>query len=237
MDLSLAFLTGFLSSLHCAGMCGPLVLAYSSQSGNRNPFSPRMLLSHLFYNGGRILSYGFVGAVMGFIGGSVGTLRGVGFWFSGIAGLATIGFGMFVLRGAPLLPLGETRDRGDGKKSIVGTFLGLYRASFGGLIARNTFESKFYVGLLTPLLPCGLLYGMLMRSAGTESAMEGGLIMVAFGLGIVPSLIAAGILGSFLGSTTRRWADRVAAITLMIMGASLVWRAVMAGLGSGGHGM
>ena len=233
MDLSLALLTGFLSSLHCAGMCGPLVLAYSSQPGRIASTVVRSTVSHLLYNLGRILAYGIAGGILGLVGGTVGALRGVGAVFSGLTGVATIVFALYVLRGGSFVPLGgETDVRGIGKR-----LLGLYRASFGALIAKGSLESKFYIGLLTPLLPCGLLYGMLVRSAGAGSVAEGAMMMVAFGAGIVPALGAAGVVGSFLNATTRRWADSIAALLLLLMGVSLVWRAVMAGIMEGGHAM
>ncbi len=236
MDLSLAFMTGFLSSLHCAGMCGPLVLAYTTSGGGQSTSILRSLTSHLIYNSGRVISYGLVGGILGFIGGSVGALQGAGFWFSGIAGSATILFGLYVLRAGSMTPLGGTSDTAAGGK-VVSFLLRLYRSSFGALIAKGTMETRFYVGLMTPLLPCGLLYGMLMRSAGSASAVEGATIMVAFGLGIVPSLVTAGFAGSLLSARTRRWADTVAAVLLILMGASLIWRAVMAGLGENSGAM
>jgi len=168
MDLTLALLTGFLSSLHCAGMCGPLVLAYASHSGSVRTTLIRSITSHVVYNTGRILSYGFVGGILGYVGGSVGALRGIGTWFSGTAGIGTILFALYLLRGGSFVPIGGLEEPG----GIARRLLRLYQASFGGLISKGSLESKFYVGFLTPLLPCGLLYGMLIRSSGAGNALE-----------------------------------------------------------------
>ena len=233
MDLTFAFITGFLSSLHCAGMCGPLVLAYASREEQDRPSVLHSIISHLSYNTGRILSYGFVGGLLGLVGGSVGALKGFGSAFSALVGAGTVVFGIHVLRGGSFLPIGNTIPSG----RIGEKILEWYRASFGALIAKGSHESKFYIGTLTPLLPCGLLYGMLMRSAGASSAVEGAMMMIAFGAGIVPALVTAGMLGSLLNAKTRQWADSIAALLLILMGVSLVWRAFGAGLLGGSHVM
>lgn len=231
MDISLAFITGLLSSLHCAGMCGPLVLAYSAVDARNESEGGRYLLSHLIYNAGRILSYAIVGAALGLVGGSVSTLRGVGFWFSFLAGILTIAFGLVAFRRG--FSFGDSPSAGSsaGASRMLERVLSVYRKSFGALISRGGLESKFYIGLLTPLLPCGLLYGMFIRSAGTGDPVEGALMMAAFGAGIVPALIGAGLVATYLSGRVRSWAERIAALMLVLMGASLIWRALMAGMG------
>lgn len=64
--LALVFVTGLLTGIHCIAMCGSLVLSYVA--GGMQDKRQVFLLQHLVYNGSRILSYGLVGAALGFPG-------------------------------------------------------------------------------------------------------------------------------------------------------------------------
>jgi sulfite exporter TauE/SafE len=66
------------------------------------------------------------------------------------------------------------------------------------------------------LVPCGLVYGMLPIALFSGSAAAGAAIMLAFGLGTLPNLVAAG----FVASRARPWLAsrrvRCAAAALLI---------------------
>jgi sulfite exporter TauE/SafE len=67
MIFGAAFLLGFLGSMHCVGMCGPIVLAIPIN--NKNKISP--YISNILYNFGRVITYSFLGLIFGFIGQSL----------------------------------------------------------------------------------------------------------------------------------------------------------------------
>jgi hypothetical protein len=193
------------------------------------------LAAHLVYNAGRVLSYAVVGALVGMAGRGVMMIQGVAHWFSLVAGALLIIAGIVLLRVIPFARVDESIPLFTFSRSILQR---MYRASFRVFFAVPRLESKFYLGLLTPLLPCGLLYSMFLKAAETGSALEGGAVMALFGLGIVPSLILTGYATSVLGEKLRRWGDRIAAVTIILMGLILLIR----GLGlplpwaGGGHG-
>ena len=111
-----------------------------------------------------------------------------------------------------------------------------YRVVYGSLIAQKGLESKFYIGLLTPLLPCGLLYSMFLKAASSASILDGALIMACFGAGIVPALVVTGFASSYFGNRLRVWGDKLAAITVLLMGIVLLVRALGVHVpGMGGH--
>lgn len=234
MDYSLSFLAGLFGSLHCVGMCGAIVLAYSSQGMSASVSKISTLVSHLTYNAGRVLSYAIVGALLGAVGKGVMMIHGVAEWFSLVVGALLIVAGVILLRVIPFVRIDESVPFIESGRSL---FRRLYKASFGALVALPKLESKFYIGLLTPLLPCGLLYSMFLKAAEAGSALEGGLMMALFGLGIVPALVVTGYVSSFLGEKLRRWGDKLAAMTIIVMGLMLLTR----GLGiplpwmGGGH--
>ena len=68
--------------------------------------------------------------------------------------------------------------------------------------------SRYALGLVLGLLPCGLLYGALAAAGGTASALGGATAMAAFALGTVPALIAVGWVGLIVRRRLRgvtRW--------------------------------
>jgi sulfite exporter TauE/SafE len=224
-DYGLAFLTGLVGSMHCVGMCGAIVLAYSTQGIKGNGRPPHRLLSHFSYNAGRVLSYALAGAVLGFLGHGLAAIQGVGYWFSLISGILLIILGLLLTRVVPgfafLTELSLTQKTSN-------LFFKMYRASFGVLVTSPGLEAKFYIGFLTPLLPCGLLYSMFVKAASTGSGIAGAMTMLSFGLGIVPALVIVGMASSFFTERLRVWGDKIAAAAVILMGVMLVLRALAA---------
>lgn len=204
-------------------MCGAIVIAYSTQGIAQGTSRISTFAAHLTYNGGRVLSYVVVGALFGFAGQGMTTLQGIGYWFSLVVGTCLVLAGLVLLKLVPTVRFSETVDLTGAARNVVER---IYRASFGILIAMPKLESKFYLGLLTPLLPCGLLYSMFLKAAGTSNPLEAATMMLLFGLGIVPALVLTGMVGSYVGERVRRWGDRIAAVTILFMGVSLVLRSL-----------
>ena len=224
MDIALVFLTGFFGSMHCVGMCGAIVAAYSTQSGERLKTDRwYALANHLSYNTGRILSYIAVGAVLGAVGGSFGGLKIAAEWFSTFVGALLIAAGVWMLRIIPGMGFAGEISFDAEKKSPL---LNLYTRTYGLLLQSHTLESKFYIGLLTPLLPCGLLYSAFIMAAASGGAVNGAVIMALFGSGIVPSLVVVGFVSTFFKLRLRLWGDKLAAVTILLMGVMMLLRGV-----------
>jgi sulfite exporter TauE/SafE len=219
MDYWLSFLAGFFGSMHCVGMCGAIVLAYSTQDTIRD-FKPLSTLpAHLVYNIGRVAAYTFVGGIFGFIGGGITSLKVVAQGFTLVMGFILLIIGILSLKIFPQLQLaGEDTSKADRKK----LHLVLYKNIFGKLIGSQTIESKFYIGLFTPLLPCGLSYAMFLKAASTASFVSGAMVTFFFGLGIAPALLVAGIASSFFGYRLRKIGDKLATITIILMGMMMI---------------
>jgi cytochrome c biogenesis protein CcdA len=99
-------------------------------------------------------------------------------------------------------------------------------AGFRALLGARGLGEVFLAGLFTGLLPCGLLYGMLALAASTRDVVQGLVAMVAFGLGTVPAMAAAGLGGSLLGLAARRRLHSVAAWCLVLTGLISIARGV-----------
>jgi hypothetical protein len=220
-DFVLVLVLGFVSSLHCVAMCGPIVLAYSI-SGNTNPDARRpMLAAHLAYNAGRTVTYMLLGALAGLAGSAMGFVARLAGWQNVTAIIAGVAM---VLAGVALLGFGPGRSgwRGFALPSRL-------LAPVGKLISSHSLSSKFMLGLMLGFLPCGLVYAALMKAVGSAAPLAGALDLLAFGLGTSVALIAVGVGSSALTKRVARWGTALSAITVMAMGAVLILRGALAG--------
>lgn len=221
--LWLAVVTGFLSSLHCIGMCGPIVVGYVSQRpvqismpGGATSTVARVsaIVPQLVYNLGRVISYSMIGALAGFLGATTLISLNIQDVVSIVLGSTMILFALGQLGIFRRLLIRVEKKEG---KGIITNFLsGITRS--GGL------DSRFILGLMTPLLPCGLLYGMAMVAAATLSPITGATTMAAFAIGSIPALVATGLLSGVLGSRIRLFGTRFAVLLLIIMGILTIGR-------------
>lgn len=219
-DLSLVLTFGFVSSLHCIQMCGPIVLSYSV-AANTAVGRRSFLGLHLAYNAGRSFTYMLLGMIAGLAGGAmgwVGQLAGFQNVAAIIAGTAMVLTGIAMFGFAP----GLQDWRGF---ALPARFL----RPAGKLIASPRPTAKFTLGLLMGFLPCGLIYAALMKAIGTASPLEGALTMLAFALGTSVALVVVGLGSSAATVKLARWGTTVSAITVLIMGLVLIGRGAFAG--------
>ncbi len=214
IEYGLIFVAGLLASMHCLGMCGPIVLAYSVTGKNgREKGSAGAWELHAAYNGGRIFSYAILGALAGLAGLTFSSLNVVTEIVAIVAGIIMLlaGLSMF-----GLLPL-PTQLLPENASSVLRQ---LHRA----LLLKRTIVSKFSLGLLTPLLPCGILYAMIAKAATVGSVAGGAFTLAVFGAGMAPALGLMGSFSSFFSLRLRKGAQQLAAATIALMGVILILR-------------
>jgi sulfite exporter TauE/SafE len=183
MSFLTPFLIGLFSSIHCLAMCGGLCGLFCK---NRPKLS-----SHLIINFGRITTYTILGLIFaGIVQGL--TLRvplaEIGFWVRSLLGLVLIFLGLRILLNKSSL-----------HSYFENNFIWLKAKKHLHKVTNlNSPSSDYIKGLLWGLIPCGLLYGVLIAAATTNNLWSGGLFMLAFGLGTLPSmLVAAGVFQNF----------------------------------------
>ena len=230
VDTSLiaAFLVGLLGGVHCVGMCGGIVGALciglkptsdpSLQQSTRSAFP--FLLS---YNTGRITSYTVAGMLMGGIG-----------WL-----------------GSHLLDIYAVQKT---LEIVAATFmlaLGLYIAGWWRVLANverlggkviwrrlepigrrfmpvTTLKQAFLLGLVWGWLPCGLVYSVIIWTISTQSPLEGGLLMLSFGLGTLPNLLLMGVFASTLNQFIQQaWVRQVAGLLIMAFAGVMFYRGLI----------
>jgi hypothetical protein len=210
LEFSLVLSLGLVSGLHCLGMCGPIVLAYGLPlaKGQR-------MRAHLSYHAGRILTYMMLGALAGAAGGALGLLGRMAGLATGariFAGAAMIVAGLLL---AGLIPSRGLARSGSRFSRMVGRLL-------------RPGNNKFFLGLALGFLPCGLVYAALLKAMESAGALSGALTMLAFGLGTSAALLSMGAVSSLAGAWLGRWSNRLAPGFIMLAGAILLWRGLMA---------
>lgn len=185
------FLVGLLSGVHCLGMCGSLVGILTTQlptNSTRWPF-------HLAYNSGRLVSYAVAGALVGAVGQAGLLLRDV----------VPIQHLLFALSSFMLIALGLYLAGWWGMVRHIEKWGGWLwqriQPLTRGLFPVTTPWRALLLGTLWGWLPCGLVYSVLITALASGHAESGALIMLAFGLGTLPNLLAIG----FFWESIKRW--------------------------------
>jgi len=218
-DFYLVLAFGFVSSLHCVQMCGPIVLTYSV-AANTAAARRSLLALHLAYNCGRTLTYMLLGALAGLAGGAmgfVGRLAGVENTAALVAGIAMVIAGLALLGSSPIF-------KGWRGFALPSRFL----RPVGKLISSRSPGSKFALGLLMGFLPCGLVYAALMKAIGAATPVGGALTLLAFSIGTSVALVVVGLGSSVATRKLARWGTTVSAVTVTAMGILLIVRGAMA---------
>ena len=200
---------------HCIGMCGGIVIAYSSTKIDGKSTKASQAIAHIIYSAGRITTYVMFGAVFGAIGGVVS--------FNNIAnGILTILAGIFMIL-AGLSLVGKLSFLTNLEHSFSGSRW--YQEAFRTVLRSKSLYSFYILGLLNGLLPCGLVYFFAVTAASTGSALWGAFVMLVFGLSTVPALFSLGMFaGIFSKSSLRKTMMSLAAIVVLFYGLYTVYR-------------
>jgi uncharacterized protein len=218
MEFLIAVLIASLvGSLHCVGMCGPLV---AFAVGDSRAGKTSKIWLHVAYHGGRLLTYAFVGGVCGILGAAVdrgGARLGCQRAAALLAGAMMIAVGAAALFRAIGVRLPHI--------SLPGPILRLILAGQRAALALGPLLRALCIGLLTAFLPCGWLYLFASYAAGTGTPLWGAMFMIAFWLGTVPALLLAGAGVQVLARVLGRRQPLVTSLAIVMLGvATLVFR-------------
>jgi len=225
-EFSAIFVLGLISSLHCVQMCGPIVLSYSlplAKAGRRQ----QMLVAHGAYTLGRITTYSALGAIAGVAGGGLNLVSHL----AGVANGARICAGLALIVAAVLIS-GVVPQSGLVQIAPVRGFSRVV----GRILLSPQPLSKLHLGLVLGFLPCGLVYAALLKAVETGTAAGGALTMLAFGIGTASTLTSFGIVSSVAGVRVGRWGNALAAASVALMGAFLLWRGFAGPMSHAHHG-
>ncbi len=207
--------TGFAVGFgHCIGMCGPIVVSLSLNLKDKN-----LLLPHLLYNSGRVITYGVLGGVMG----ATGSFTLVA------AHIAEIQKGAMIFAGVLIIIMGLAMSGWISFGQVFGNSYnpgGFVSKGFRRLSRIKSPAAYFPIGLLLGLLPCGPVYTALLAAAGAGMEAAGTLdgiikgmgVMICFGLGTVPALFLVAKLADMGWLKKREIIYRIGAVLMMAVG-------------------
>lgn len=184
--LATAFVTGLLGSAHCFGMCAGIsgLFAINASVASLKTQVPKAFA----YNIGRVLSYAILGVVVGVLGKTiVSSIPDIAAPVRFASGVLIILVGLQLAFGWRILSPLETAGSKIWKRIAPAA---------RGLVPVETTTQALGLGLIWGWLPCGLVYSVLLLAATTTDAAGGGLVMIAFGLGTMPAMIATGVSAS-----------------------------------------
>lgn len=210
------FIMGLLSGVHCIGMCGGIVSALALGT-NAKMGTGNNTLIQIFYNLGRISSYTIAGLLLGWLG-AITTQsfasHSLHQYLQTFSGIILILMGLYLANWWRILT--KLEQAGGHLWRVIEPFA-------RKLIPIRNVRHAFAVGMLWGWLPCGLVYSMLTMSLTSASAQQGALVMLAFGMGTLPNLLAMGLMATTLQRLLKQPAVKIIAGLLVIaFGAYLI---------------
>ncbi len=209
------FIIGLLGSLHCLGMCGPLVLALPLSHGS----NLQRITGGLLYNIGRAVTYGLLGILFGIIG--------KGLQLAGFQRWVSIGFGVILILTAiipGLVNLNPLISR------MTSGFTYLIKNRMGALLRQQKVYPLFIFGLLNGLLPCGLVYAAIMGAIVTGSLVESSLYMFLFGLGTLPLMFLLMYFANLLKNKYLSQIRKLIPVLIVVLGILFILRGMNLGI-------
>lgn len=200
-----ALLLGLASSLHCVGMCGPLIMTVPVQHLPEGKKTVGILLYQL----GRISTYVFLGIIAGLLGWRI--------YASGFQQLFSIILGtllLWMLSGSFFL-----------NKLHGNNWLNKRVTQFMfWAIKQQTPIGMFLMGSANGLLPCGMVYIALTGAMASGTIVGAALFMFSFGIGTLPALLGLAFWGIKLSWQTRQRLQKAVPYVIAVTGILLIIR-------------
>lgn len=202
------FLLGAVSSFHCVGMCGPIAISLPVY------YLPpaRKLAGLLLYHSGRILVYGLLGLLFGYLGRQI------------FLGGLQQGFSIFLGSVLLLIFLGTMLRTQKHRFLQTDRLTGPLRQFIGKNLQKKTLSSMLLLGAANGLLPCGMVYFAITGALAAGSITKGVFFMTAFGLGTFPAMFALSYFGSRIGQSARNTMKKAVPFVVLLMGMLLILR-------------
>ncbi|AZQ59279.1 sulfite exporter TauE/SafE family protein [Maribacter sp. MJ134] len=209
-----AILLGFMGSLHCIGMCGPI--AFMLPVERNNPI--KKFSQILLYHTGRLLAYGLIGLLFG--------LLGKGLYVFGLQQKLSIGIGVLMI----VLVLIPTRTLANYNLSKpVYRWISKVKTRLGKELQKKTADTFLTIGILNGFLPCGLVYMAVFGAIAMGDIAKGSVFMILFGVGTIPLMTTAIYFSGFLKGGVKKRVQKLIPVFIIAMGILFILR----GLGLG----
>lgn len=215
MEIISGLALGFLGSLHCIGMCGPIALALPSHSKSKLSFYSGRIL----YNLGRVVTYSIMGLIIGLIGQKIN--------LAGYQQIVSIVIGIIILI-AVLIPSRLKNYFIQIKPMQIITKK--LQSSIGVLFRKGSQSSLFAIGVLNGFLPCGFVYVALAGAVALGNVENSILFMALFGIGTIPAMFSASIVTNLFGQNFRRKIHRAIPVFASVLAVIFILRGLNLGI-------
>ncbi|MFT4832821.1 MAG: sulfite exporter TauE/SafE [Psychroserpens sp.] len=209
-----AILLGLLGSLHCVGMCGPIAFLLPVDRSNSYKKFSQIFIYHL----GRLMAYGTIGLVFGFLG--------KGLYVFGMQQKLSIFIGIVMIL-VVLLPYKTFKKYNFSKPWLK--VLSKIKNRLGKELHKKSPDTFLTIGFLNGFLPCGLVYMALFAAIAMGDPWNGSLYMILFGLGTIPLMTTAIYFSGILKGTARKRIQKLIPVFIIVIGLLFILR----GLGLG----
>ena len=227
-----AFFVGLLGSGHCFGMCGGIAAGLGSLHvyGEEQKVPKPRVTSALLFNIGRILSYACLGLVSAWLLTKLGHALNVPKWSMILRFLTAV---MIFLIGLQFLLNWQTLagiERAGAKVWKLILPIAVRASSLPGG------SGRLLLGLCWGLLPCGLVYSVILTASAAGSPISGAAVMLAFGLGTLPSMLGMSLAAPTLAAMlSDKWTRKLMGAALILLAVLSVSLMVAKMLGQGMH--
>lgn len=191
------FITGLLTSIHCISMCGAInLMAIVNTSSKRNLKRP------ILYNLGRLISYTFIGGIVGLVGSVISISNTIS--------------GIIIIIASILMFLMSL--------SMLG-ILTIKKINF--IKYKTKSRNPFIIGILNGLMPCGPLQAMQVYALGAGSFIKGALSMFLFGLGTIPLMLFTGVILNLVKDKGKIIINKIASVLILILSIVMLNRGLL----------
>ncbi|MGI4020015.1 MAG: sulfite exporter TauE/SafE family protein [Janthinobacterium lividum] len=204
-NTELAFFTGLFGSVHCIGMCGPL--AFSVPVMRQGWYF--LLFDKLIYQVGRIISYVFLGLIIGMIGRQI--------WLAGLQQIISLLSGVLILIAAfsRLFRLSILNNQSS-------FLLKPFNRLFGYALKHKA--NHLIIGIVNGFLPCGFVYLALAGAVNTGTVSEAVNYMFWFGAGTLPLMFIAAVSTGFASPLVRNRINKTIPYLMICLGCWFILR-------------
>jgi plastocyanin domain-containing protein/sulfite exporter TauE/SafE/copper chaperone CopZ len=199
------FIVGMLTSIHCVGMCGGIMLTQSVSKNNNINIEgnhSKNLMPAILYNAGRVTSYTIIGGIVGALGSMLSLSLNVKAGLQVFAGIFMIVMGLNMAG-----------------FSLFRNFN--IRLPWSSCKINKKPKTPFVVGMLNGLMPCGPLQTMQLYALGTGSAISGAISMFLFSLGTVPLMLLFGAISGVLSKGYTKQLLKFSGFLVIILGITM----------------
>ncbi|HKS54821.1 MAG TPA: sulfite exporter TauE/SafE family protein [Steroidobacteraceae bacterium] len=216
---SAAFIAGLAGSVHCVAMCGGLAGALGMRTRTCN--WQTTLRNASLHHAGRLGGYAAAGAAVGWLGITLQSLLNLPL----LAVIARLAAAVVLMLIAARILFGWNALAP--LERLSARFWRAVRPLAGKAASSGSGAGNLLLGLFWGWLPCGLVYSMLLFAALSGNALNGAAVMLMFGLGTLPAMLAATVLASRIPHSLRWSGTRQAVGVLLLMfGIWLGWAAL-----------